>query len=229
MNLNEKLVCKCFKAINNEPVAETKTFLCPICNAENQIQNISVEALELDSNYKLTLNRFKVEIEKLETILRDPENFIYDEIHELKRQVDLDREILKCQIDELADELIQKLESLEKKFIAEHKVNMDLKHYSELVESSKKKFGEYEEFLRLFSTKKEELDEKCKQNETEINSMKSKLKQLRNKLFSNSLITYKPSDSGIQDLFGKLIVKVSIDLKFYFFKFKFLFLIYSFL
>lgn len=221
MNVNDKLCfkCKCFKAIYNEPVAETKIFLCPFCNAKNEIQNISsneqikssIEPLksEPDSNYKLTLNRFKVEIEKLETILKDPENVIYDEIHELKRQVDLDREISKSQIDELADELIQKLESLEKKLRAEYKDNIDLNHYNDLVESSKNQFSEYEEFLRLFSTKKEELDEKCKQNETETNSMRSKIKQLRNKLFSNSLITYKPVDSGIQDLFGKFIIKVS--------------------
>ena len=40
---------------------------------------------------------------------------------ELNRQVDLDREKLKNEIDDLSDDLIKQLESCEKKFKAEYK------------------------------------------------------------------------------------------------------------
>ena len=75
-----------------------------------------LHAIRMNPNYEKTLNNFKMEIRNLQTILKDPENFIYEEINELKRQVDLDREKPKGEIDELADDLIQQLESYEKKF-----------------------------------------------------------------------------------------------------------------
>jgi hypothetical protein len=52
----------------------------------------------------------------LAVLLKDPENFIYEEINELKRKVDLDREKSKKEIDELANDLIQQLESYETTF-----------------------------------------------------------------------------------------------------------------
>ena len=56
---------------------------------------------------------------------------------ELKRQVDLNREELKSQIDKLADGLIKQLESFEAEFKSEYKEKVDLEHYKGLIETSK--------------------------------------------------------------------------------------------
>ena len=53
---------------------------------------------------------------------------------------------------ELADDLIQQLESYESKFKAEYKANVDFKYYKALIESSRQQSTQYEEFLNLFST-----------------------------------------------------------------------------
>ena len=110
---------------------------------------------------------------------------IFEEISELKRQVDLDRESLKIQIDTLADGLIKQLESYEKRFKAEYKTEIDLHNYNGLVESSKEQLADYEKCLNLFSVEREEQDEKNNQSENEIDSLKLKIKELNKKLFSN--------------------------------------------
>ena len=157
----------------------------------------------------VVLNNLKKEIGDLETILKDPENIIYEEISELKRQVDLNREQLKSQIDELADDLIHQLETYEKKFKSESKINLDLERFSSLVSSSKQQLIQYEKCLNLFSTKKEERDEMSNQSEKNIKMLQSKSKELRDRLFSNVCIKYKPMGNRIEDSFGKLIIKVS--------------------
>ena len=201
---------------------ETNKLLCPLCNLENAHQNFNVNKLiqsliknelhklDLDPNYKATLDGLKGEIEKLETILKDPENFIFDEIGELKRKVDLDREKLKSEIDALAEELIQKLESFEKEFKAEYKTNVDLKNYTALVESAKKQSTEFEKCLNLFSAKTIERDEKCKISRNTIKDLQPKLKQFKEELLSSLVLTYRPIGNNIKDFFGKLIIKVGI-------------------
>ena len=196
-------------------------FTCPLCNEENTKQNFSVNKLiqrlvqnelhkfEIDTEYKVVLKNLKKEIFDLETILKDPENIIYEEISELKRQVDLDREQLKSKIDELADDLIDQLESFEKKFKSESKFNLDLERFNSLVSSSKQQLIQYEKCLNLFSTKKEERDEMSSQSEKNIKILQSKNKELRDGLFSNLSIKYKPMGNRIEDSFGKLIIKVS--------------------
>jgi hypothetical protein len=203
--------------------SSSNKFICPFDNQENANENLSVNKLiqrlvekelhklEIDTEYKFVFHKLKREIENLEKILNAPENYIYDEISELKRLVDLDRETLKVKIDEQADGLIKQLESYEKRFNTECKTKLDFKHYSALVESSKKKLNEYENCLNYFSTKKEERNEKSRQSQNEIVKLESKIKELKQNIFSNLSITYKPMDNKSY-LFGRLIKKVCLNL-----------------
>ena len=215
-------ICRCH--INELlPTGARNTFLCPFCNAKSTNLNVCVNKLiktlvenqlhklEIDSDYKKEPNRFKAEIGKLETILKDPESFIYEEMHELKRLVDLDREKSKSQLDDLADDLIQQLDTYERKFKEEFKSkNVDLEPYNALVESSKKQLIEYDTLLNFFSNKKKVRDEKANARENMVNSLECKIKKLKDKLFSNLSITYQPIERNKEDLFGKLIIKVSL-------------------
>ena len=235
MDINEQLTCKYCKEIYKEPIYlnccgekictshieellsidEPKKFCCPFCDVESVnklIQNyikIQHHLFESESNYKATLNKFKKEIDNLESTLKDPENYIFEEILNIKRKVNLDRERSKIQIDELADGFIEKLEEYEQKFKSEYKSNVDVHSYHALIESSKRQLFEYEKcFYNFILIKKEERDEKIHHNEKEINSLKSKIKELKDKLFSNLSVQYRPIENKKEDLFGKLIIKV---------------------
>lgn len=195
-------------------------FNCPLCNNENSNQNLNVNKFvekmvrnelhkfHIDSDSKLLLNNFRKEIANLEKIIKDPDNVIYEEISELKRQVDLDREKGKAELDELADDLIQQLESYESKFKSEYKANVDFKYYNDFIESSRQQSTQYEQFLNLFSTSKQERHEKGKEQERLMNLLQSKVKEVRNKLFLNSGLSYKPMEDSIKDSFGRLTIKV---------------------
>jgi DNA repair exonuclease SbcCD ATPase subunit len=202
-------------------------FLCPLCNNENTNQNFNVNKLivnlinkelhkyKLNSKHEAVLNNLKMEIKNLEKILINPENYIYEEINELKRQVDLDKEKLKKEIDKLAHDLIQQLESYEKQFKAECKKNVGIEQYNGLIEASKKQLDEHEKCLSLFSKENEQLEKISKQSENTIQDLQPKLKEIQDKLFSNLSITYKPTNSkSIEGIFGKL---VAIDVSFYIF------------
>ena len=124
--------------------------------------------------------------------------------------MDLDREKTKAEIDKLADDLIDQLETFEKQFKKEYKSKVNLKHYSSQAETSKQQLKEYEKYLNLLSSNSEERDKQSKQSEITINNLKSQIVELKKSLLSNKLITYEPMETKIQDLFGKLIKKVNI-------------------
>ena len=160
-------------------------FMCPLCDEENSNQNLNVNKFiqkmvenelhkfKIDAKYKEAVENFNKEIQSLETLLKDPESFIYEEINELKRQVDLDREILKSQIDKLADDLIQKLDFYMDKFKNEHK-DIDFSRYESLVESSKNELLEYRKCLDLFSVESEKRDQHSKESKLIIKQLEQK-------------------------------------------------------
>ena len=219
------LIC-CGKRVCKQHIDElvnensTNKFSCPVCLQENSNQNFHCDELieslvemelhkfKLNPKYEIVMNNFKLEIQELESILKEPENIIYEEIRELKRLVDLDRENLKIQIDTLADGLIQRLETYEKKFKAEYNSKIDFDKYADLVESSKNKLKEFEKCLNLFSVEKEERDEKTSEIEKTTEHLRPKINNLKQELFSNLTFTYEPMAKNTDELFGKLIVEV---------------------
>ena len=196
-------------------------FNCPLCNKENLNQElnpnkileklIKIELHEFKINpiYETVLNNLQTEIGNLEAIVKDPEYHIFEEISELKRQVDLDRERLKSEIDSLADGLIKQLESYEQQFKTEYKTNIDLEHYNNLLESSKKQLANYEHCLTLFSSKNQERYKSRIESENIIKQLKRKIKKFKEKLLSNLSIKYEPKQNEMDDMFGTFIIKVS--------------------
>ena len=201
--------------------SSSNKFSCPLCNQENSNQTFKVNTLiqelienelhefKLNPKYEKTLKNLAVEIKNLESLLKEPQSYIYEEINELKRQVDLNREELKGEIDELADGLIKQLESFEAKFKSECKEKVDLEYYNDLVESSKKQLAEYETCLNLFSVEIEKRDEKFKASETLIDTIQPKIREIKEKIFSNVSIKYQHTEVNIESLFGKLVIQVN--------------------
>ena len=201
-------------------IDDTYFLICPFCNIKSSNQNfivsktiqdlldIQAHKFKIDPRLEQTFTNFKTEIRNLELILNEPENFIYEEINELKRQVDLDREKAKAEIDELADDLIQQLKTYEEQFRTEYKANVDIKHFMSLAEASKKQFSEYEQYLNLLSHEAREREQHNKNSEDSINILKSKIKELKDELFSNLAITYNPMEIKLKESFGRLKIRV---------------------
>jgi chromosome segregation ATPase len=220
------LVC-CGNVICKQHVQEllskssSNKFTCPLCYQENTNQNFNVNTLlqelleielhefKLNPKYVKTLNNLEVDIKNLESILKEPQSYIYEEINELKRKVDLNREELKSQIDKLADGFIEQLKSYETRFKSEYESNVDFDYYNNLVESSKKQLAEYEKCLNLFSVEIEKRDEKYQESEALIGTIQPKIKELKEQLFSNVSIKYQHTEVNIENVFGKLIIQVS--------------------
>ena len=160
MNLKEKYTCNYCKQILKDPISlnccgdnickqhikeltsssSSNVFWCPLCNEENTNQSLKSNRLiqsmldieayefEIDPEYEKIFESLKTEIETLEAVLNE-------QINELKRPVDLNREDLKSHIDALADKLIQQLESFGNQFRTEYKTKEDRKHVTFLLSS----------------------------------------------------------------------------------------------
>ena len=102
---------------------EINKFECELCKENHyisrkgfsinkRIQNaldIKFNTLKLNPVYeecKKKINDAKNNIEKIENLEKDPENFILKYFEELKKQVDLRRENLKLKLDNCSDEII---------------------------------------------------------------------------------------------------------------------------
>ena len=201
----------------------TNKFSCPLCLQENKHQNFhcneviekliesELNKFKLDPKYEAAMNNFKMEIGSLEAIIKDPENIIYEEIRELKRQVDLDRESLKYEIDTLADGLIQQLESYEKRFKFEYKASINLEKYNGLVESSRKQLNDFEKCLNSFSVGNNTRDEQNSEIEKTITILQPKIEEIKSELFLKLRIIYIPVEKDRDGIFGNLKIEVKIN------------------
>lgn len=210
--MNSKLTCKYCNQIYLEPILLTccgdnlcrkhineltsnkcsNKFSCPLCGDEipnyqvnkliQRFLEIELHKFEIDPKFEKTLNKLKKEILDLEKTLKDPDSVIYEQISELKRQVDLDRETSKSQIDELADDLIKKLESYEKQFREDYKAYIDFKCYNDLFESSKAQLNEYEKCLKMFSVGYKQRVEARNETEKAIDILQPSLNELKKKI-----------------------------------------------
>jgi hypothetical protein len=208
----------CKKDLNElTSINSSNVFSCPFCNEQilNQKLKVSktiqdfldveVHKFELNPKYENILSSFKTEIGNLEASLRDNEWTIYEQINQVKKQIDLDRESLKSKIDTLADDLIQQLESYEKKFRTEYNVN----EYRSLVEASKQQLAEYEKCLNLFSSRAEDMAKQSEAIENAINNLQFKAIELRDQSHGSLKIEYSSIKTNKNKLLGELKIKVN--------------------
>ena len=222
------LIC-CGKKICKQHIDELvkenspNKFTCPLCTQENTnqtfhcdelikslIEEVELHKFKLDPKYELTFNTLRKEIESLETILKNPDNYIHEEINQLKKQVDFDRENIKSEIDNIANGLIQQLESHEQQFKTEYRASINLEKYNGLVESYRAQLDGFKKFLNLFSVEKEDRDKKTSEIEIAINYFQPRLKNFQSQLFSHLKINYKPMEKIKEESFARLIIEVSL-------------------
>jgi len=87
---------------------------------EKRVNNINLKFSQFNDCNKI-IQHLNKNLKEIETIQKDPENYISEYFGELTRQVDLRRETLIEDINKYSDELIQKIEKLKKDCVAKSK------------------------------------------------------------------------------------------------------------
>ena len=139
MDLDKDLTCTiCHKTFENpvlltcceenvckehiDALESSKIQRCPLCSEslpkqqlpinkvlKNLIDDRKIQNFSIDSEYKDVLKSLKQKIKTIEGMCNDPEGFINERFLELRNQVDLDRETIKLEVDNLAEGLIKSL------------------------------------------------------------------------------------------------------------------------
>ena len=127
-----KTVCEHHIEKQNESATskKRKLFTCILCDTSHDMESckkfasneiaeklLNIEIGDKFANfgdiYVQTTNQIKIledSFRKVDNLIKDPKNFIYEEISALKRDVDLRKEKLKEKIDDICAEMISKLD-----------------------------------------------------------------------------------------------------------------------
>jgi WD40 repeat protein len=199
------------ETLNNQSI---NAQVCPFCDSEiqnqkcvvsqvlkNLIDESELHKFEISPEYVHILNDFKEKLNSIEHIYNNPESFIYHDISELKRQVDLDREYAKSEIDTLAEEILSKLNSFHDEF--KNECSKESSYFGDLIKEMKNEMDEYEKVLKSFKFNDEDRLLKSLKIQKDATKLDFETKSYKNKLFKNKIIKYEPKNNGV---FGKLVV-----------------------
>jgi hypothetical protein len=106
---------------------DLEVYKCEICHNDHEIPPTGfllnkslVETMDLNLhlNEKTTrakeiITDFDILVRESRAICNDPDNFIYEYVHEAINKLDIEREELILQINDISDEMLTKLKSLE--------------------------------------------------------------------------------------------------------------------
>ena len=194
------------------------TLACPNCCSELEIKvqkfpiNTSLKNLverelhkiAFDPKCEKTYKNFKNKIENIESIHKDPENIIFNRFSELKNQIDLDRDCAIDEINQLAGDLIKRLDSCQNELKNECQSKNNLDYYSRLIGNMRSELNEYEKCLKSLKNTDEVREKKSNEIEQLANVLDIEIKEYEKTLFKNKIISYEPMKIGVKNIFGKL-------------------------
>jgi len=207
------------------------SFQCDLCHREHTVPkdgfgisrklqealSIQLNTLELTPIYdecKKVIGEAQKDVDEIESIDKDPENYIYEYFEDIKRQVDLRREDLKERIDTYSAETIESINNAQKNC---QKLAKEVNKLSKDFEDSKKKLNEQ---IKQFDTFKIS-EQKFQEIKGNVSGLKSKFKQMlttfKNSLIDDTEYAFWFEDVQISNVFGKF-EEVNLILILYFFE-----------
>ena len=195
---------------------ESNTFLCKLCDDEHCIPkkgfainksiqsalDIKLNTLKLNPVYeecKSEINYAKNNIQKIENLEKDPENYSFEYFEELKRQVDLRREKLKLELDNYSDEIIQSIESAKENCI---KMSKESKRMSTDIENLKEELTELMDDFDTFEIDNEKFEE-IRQSLTFLNGgLTRQLGEYKDSIIGDKKYSFEFVEIDIKGLFG---------------------------
>jgi DNA repair ATPase RecN len=193
------------------------TFQCDLCNSEHTVPKNRYKVLKrLQDALSIQLNTFELtpvydeckkiieeaqkDVNEIESIDKDPENFIYEYFEDIKRQVDLRREYLKEKIDTYSDETIESINNAQ---INCQKLAKEVNKLSKDFEDSKINLNEQ---IKEFDTFKisEQKFQMIKENVSVLTSKLNEiLTQFKSSLINDKVYDFRFEDVPISNVFGK--------------------------
>ena len=194
-----------------------ESFQCDLCQSKHTVPkegfiisrrlqdalSIQLNTLELTPVYdecKKVIGEAQKDVAQIESIDKDPENYIYEYFEDIKRQVDLRREDLKERIDKYSDETI---ESINKAQINCQELAKKVNKLSKDFEDSKMKLNEQIEQFDTFKISEQKFQE-IKENVSDLKSkFNEMLTEFKSSLINDKEYTFRFEDVLISKVFGK--------------------------
>jgi hypothetical protein len=229
MNIREDITCKHCNEIFVDPVTlsccgdsvckkhinelfSNTPAQCPICaevlpwemkfcinKALKSLIDRELHKISIDSDYQTVFNSFKLKIQSIQSANSDSERSICEKYAELRKQVSLDKESAKTQIDTLTQGIMSSL--------AEHEneSKTSLTNSTQLIASMNSELIEYEKFLKSLSTTDFERKARSTVIQDAINIFEAEINQNKAVSLAEKSIIYEPMKQSVCDIFGKLI------------------------
>jgi hypothetical protein len=209
-------------------VNETKTiqvFECELCQCSHNMKNKSFPINKLaESLLKIEFDKISLgdayikvnkEIENLESsliklngLIQDPKNYIYEYVSNIKRDVDLRKEKLKEKIDQICGEMITKLENYQSECYKNIE-NLKLKEKSdEITKEIQAKLDEWNETnkrLLMVATDQQRNEIASKAKHFDIN-LAERITQLQSEILMNKVWFHK-ANTKVEEDFEQELVK----------------------
>jgi chromosome segregation ATPase len=201
--------------LENTP-KEINKFECQLCKKKHCIPedgfainkriqnglNIKLSTLKVNPVYeecKTEINEAKNNIQKIENLENDPENYSFEYFEELKRQVDLRREELKLKLDNCSDEIIQSIERTKDNCI---KLSRESKRLNTEIENSKKELTELMDDFDTFEIDNEKFED-IRQSLTVLNGgLTRQLGEYKDSIIGDKKYSFEFEEIDIKGLFG---------------------------
>ncbi len=158
---------------------------------------------------KKKLDEARKSVDQIESLERNSEMYIYDFFNDIKRQVDIRREVLKNKIDKCSDHIIK---SVERSQLALIKLSKEVNEISMNIEKSKK---ELDKITKKFETLDNQNFEKIKQSLDVLNEdLKQTITYYNDHLIGYNTYQFISGDQFGSDAFGKFIVVFNLLIEF---------------
>jgi hypothetical protein len=193
------------------------SFQCDLCHCEHTVpkdgfevsgrlqdamstQLNTLELMPVHDECKKVIEEAQKDVADIESIDKDPENYIYEYFEDIKRKVDLRREVLKEGIDTYSDDTIK---SINKAQMTCQKLAKEVNKLSKDFDDSKIKLNELISQFDSFKIS----DQKFQDIKENVSDLKEEFKQMLSK-YKSSLINDKEyvfrfEDVPISNVFGK--------------------------
>jgi len=193
------------------------TFQCDLCTSEHTVPKnrfkvvrrlqdaLSIQLNTLDytpvyDECKKVIEVAQKDVSEIESIEKDPDNYIYEYFEDIKRKIDLRREDLKESIDKYSDETIESINNAQsncQKLAKE--VNKLCKDFKDSKKKLNKLIRKFETF-KISKQKFEDLKTKVAYLKSKLNDM---LTEFKSSLINNKEYTFQFEDVPISNVSGK--------------------------
>ena len=201
------------------------SFVCRLCHTKshqnafpvNKIADkfvkMNIQKLEFGDKYNKPKNSCKnLEqlVKEFECIIKDPRNFIYEQISKVKFDIDLKREELKEKIDKISNQMIDKVVQYEKQCyenLSLDSLRINMIDFIGDVEKIKSKLHDWHHELDMLVIDNSKWENIRSKSIIQYNQLESLMNEFKNDLMLNKVCTFNKSLDALNQLEKDLTIK----------------------